>query len=84
MREEILPPVTGGVYLLANLKAALAARNLRQADLAAALKVSPGLLSEIVRGRREAPATLRTRIAEILRADERWLFTTVRIPNKLA
>ncbi len=68
--------------MLVNLKAAIAARRLRQVDVALALKITPSVLSEIVNGRREADASLRAQIAEILRADESWLFSTItRIPG---
>jgi hypothetical protein len=40
--------------VLVNLKAALAARRMRQVDLAIELKISPSVLSEIVNGRRSA------------------------------
>jgi len=71
--------------MLVNLKAALAARQMRQVDLALALKIPPSTLSEIVCGRRQADGWLRTRIAEALRADEAWLFSTVtRIPSRMA
>jgi transcriptional regulator with XRE-family HTH domain len=67
--------------MLANLKAALAARRLRQVDLALSLKIPPSTLSEIICGRRQAESSLRTRIAEALCADEAWLFSTfARIP----
>lgn len=71
--------------MLSNLKMTLAARRMRQADLAVALKISPSALSEIVCGRREADASLRARIAAELRAEETWLFSTVtRIPARAA
>ena len=60
--------------MLSNLKAALAARRKRQADLAFALKILPGVLSEVINERREAPPALRHKIARALRADEDWLF----------
>lgn len=67
--------------MLVNLKAALAARRLRQADLAQSLKIPSSTLSEIICGRRQADSSLRSRIAEALRADEGWLFSMVtRIP----
>lgn len=69
--------------MLVNLKAALAARRMRQVDLALALKIPPSTMSEIICGRRQAEGWLRTRIAEALRADEAWLFSTVtRIPSR--
>lgn len=69
------------VQVLTNLKTALVARGVRQADLAIWLEISPSMLSEIVCGRRQADSSLRARIAEKLRADEKWLFSTVtRIP----
>lgn len=64
--------------MLANLKAALAARRMRQADLAFELRVAPSLISEIVHGRRRPEPQLAARIAEILRADQAWLFEEVR------
>lgn len=68
--------------MLINLKTALAARRLRQVDLALSLKIPPSTLSEIVCGRRQADHSLRSRIAEVLRADEAWLFSSVtRIPT---
>jgi transcriptional regulator with XRE-family HTH domain len=71
--------------MLVNLKAALAARHLRQVDLALSLKIPPSTLSEIVCGRRQADASLRARIAEALRADEAWLFSYVtRIPGPVS
>jgi transcriptional regulator with XRE-family HTH domain len=68
--------------MLTNLKAALAARRLRQVDLALSLKIPPSTLSEIICERRQAGPSLRARIAEALRADETWLFSSVtRIPG---
>jgi transcriptional regulator with XRE-family HTH domain len=68
--------------MLSNLRTALAARNLRQVDLAIqTLKIPPSVLSEIIRGRRKASAELRRKIAEVLQADEVWLFKpVVKIP----
>ena len=67
--------------MLTNLKAAFAARRMRQVDLALSLKIPPSTLSEIVCGRREPSPSLRARIAAILNADEAWLFSSVtRIP----
>ena len=67
--------------MLANLKTAIAQRGLKQVDLAQSLKIPPTVLSEIIHGRRRADASLRSRIATALRADEVWLFDTfVRIP----
>ncbi len=63
--------------MLSNLKAALAARRLRQVDLAMELKISPSVLSEIITGRRELSPSLRARISEILNADAGWLFSSV-------
>jgi transcriptional regulator with XRE-family HTH domain len=68
--------------LLANLKTALAARHMRQVDLAMSLRITPSALSEIINGRREANPALRGRIAEALHADEGWLFSCfARIPG---
>ena len=69
--------------MLANFKTALAARGMRQIELALELKISPTVLSEIVNGRRTASPSLRARLAEMLRADEAWLFSSfTRIPNR--
>jgi transcriptional regulator with XRE-family HTH domain len=62
--------------MLANLKTALAARGVKQADLAPKLKIPPSVLSEIIHGRRSPSESLRARISEELRADEGWLFQT--------
>jgi transcriptional regulator with XRE-family HTH domain len=62
--------------VLANLKAALAARKLRQIDLALQVGIDPSALSQIVNGWRTADPTLRHRIARVLRADEPWLFSS--------
>ncbi len=64
-----------------NLKVALAARRIRQAELAAAVGVAPSTLSEFIHGRAELAPHLQERIAEMLRADRDWLFASVtRIP----
>jgi len=60
-----------------NLKAALAARRMRQAELAAAVGIAPSTLSEFIRGRAELAPHLQARIAELLRADGDWLFLSV-------
>ncbi|HEV2386769.1 MAG TPA: hypothetical protein VGS20_05880 [Candidatus Acidoferrales bacterium] len=71
--------------MLANLKLAIAQRGVKQYDLAAALKISASQFSEVIRGRREAEPWLRSRLAELLHADEVWLFSTVtRIPESPA
>jgi transcriptional regulator with XRE-family HTH domain len=71
--------------VLVNLKSAIAARGLRQVDLALELKIAPSVLSEIVNGRREADASLRARLAQLLHADEAWLFSRItRIPAPAA
>ena len=67
--------------MLVNLKTTIAARRLTQVDLALQLRIPPTVLSEIIHGRRLADGGLRGRIADALRADESWLFSTVtRIP----
>jgi transcriptional regulator with XRE-family HTH domain len=69
--------------VLANLKATLAARRMHQVDLAIELKISPSVLSEIINDRRSAEPSLRARLAEILQANEDWLFArTIHIPPK--
>jgi transcriptional regulator with XRE-family HTH domain len=71
--------------MLLNLKTTIAARRLTQVDLALQLKIPPTTLSQIIHGRRLADGSLRARIAEALRADETWLFSTVaRIPGPTA
>jgi hypothetical protein len=73
----------GGITVLVNFKTALAARGMRQIELALDLKVSPTVLSEIVNGRRSANPSLRARLAEVLQADEAWLFSSfTRIPKR--
>ena len=63
--------------MLANLKVALAARRLRQVDLAIELRVAPSLISDVVHGRcRLAPHQV-ARVAELLKADADWLFQEV-------
>jgi transcriptional regulator with XRE-family HTH domain len=69
--------------MLANLKTTIAARRLTQVDLAVDLKIAPTVLSEIIHGRRQADPSLRARLAEILQANEDWLFArTFHIPPK--
>jgi transcriptional regulator with XRE-family HTH domain len=60
--------------MLVNLKAALAARRVRQVDLAISIGISPSVFSEIINGRRTADPGLRAQIAKELDADESWLF----------
>ena len=67
--------------MLTNMKTALAARGIRQIDLALSEKIPPTVLSEVVNSRRKASSELRSRIARALQADEGWLFSTItRIP----
>jgi transcriptional regulator with XRE-family HTH domain len=63
--------------MLSNLKTALAARRMRQAELAQAIGIGPSTLSEFIHGRAELAPHLLTRIAEALQADPRWLFSRV-------
>ena len=68
--------------MLANFKAALAAREIKQADLAFDLRIPASVISEIVNERRRADAYLRGRIARALGADESWLFSSLaKIPE---
>ena len=68
--------------MLVNLKAAIVARGIRQADLAIQIKRSGGYLSEVIAGRVKLEPHARTCIAEILNADEAWLFSTsFRVPG---
>lgn len=62
--------------MLANLKTTIAARKLKQVDLALKLSIAPSVLLEIINGRRKADASLRARIAAELKAREDWLFST--------
>jgi transcriptional regulator with XRE-family HTH domain len=67
--------------VLVNLKTAIAARGMRQVDLAMELTMPPSVLSEIVHCRRPVDPRVADRIAEILRADREWLFASItRIP----
>ena len=69
--------------MLANLKMALAARGIRQIELARELDISADLLSRIVRGWTVPNATLRARIADFLATEAAWLFEKeVTIPAK--
>jgi transcriptional regulator with XRE-family HTH domain len=69
--------------VLVNFKTVLAARGMRQIELALDLKISPTVLSEIVNGRRTASPSLRARLADMLQADEAWLFSSfTRIPKR--
>jgi transcriptional regulator with XRE-family HTH domain len=65
--------------MLSNLKTALAARRMRQAELAQAIGISASTLSEFIRGRAELAPHLLTRIAESLQADPDWLFARVAV-----
>jgi len=66
--------------MLANLKAALAQRGMRQKQLAARCRLPEPTLSRIVTGQISADAKTRARIARVLRCDESWLFERVTIP----
>ncbi len=57
-----------------NLKICLWQSGLRQNRLAQALQMDEALLSRIINGYRQPTPEQRTRIAEILRRDETWLF----------
>jgi transcriptional regulator with XRE-family HTH domain len=63
--------------VLTNIKTALAARRLKQADLAVRLGISPTAMSEVIHERRIPGAELRARIARELVADENWLFSSL-------
>jgi len=67
--------------MLSNLKTALAARRMRQVELAQAIGIAPSTLSEFIHERCELAPHFRTRIAEALQAEPGWLFSRVtRIP----
>lgn len=63
--------------MLSNFKAALAARGIRQVDLALKIRISPTVLSEVINGRRVANADLRRKLSAELDVDEGWLFSVV-------
>lgn len=68
--------------MLVNFKTVLAAKRIRQVDVAQFVKIPPTVLSEIINGRRRADASLRFRISEFLGVDEIWLFSTLtKIPT---
>ena len=68
--------------MLVNFKAALAARRMKQVDLALDLRIDPTFLSRVINRRCEADASLRARLAAALEVEEAWLFQTVaRIPR---
>jgi len=68
--------------MLVNFKAALAARKMKQVDLALGLKMDPTLLSRVINQRCEADKSLRTQLAAALQVDEGWLFSTsFRVPG---
>lgn len=66
--------------MLANLKAALAERGLKQKQLAARCRLPEPTMSRIVTGHISADAETRSRIAHVLRREESWLFKRVTIP----
>jgi transcriptional regulator with XRE-family HTH domain len=57
-----------------NLKMRLWTSGIRQNRLAQMLNVDETLLSKVINGYREPNVELRRRIAELLDADEQWLF----------
>lgn len=63
--------------VLANLKAALAARRRRQLDLAFSVRVAPSVFSEVINERRKLRASCVTRFARALEADRDCLFESV-------
>jgi transcriptional regulator with XRE-family HTH domain len=70
---------SGGAEVLANLKAALAARKMTQFELAGELRISPSVLTHFVLGRRPVEPEMRARVGELLGvADLEWLFMEVR------
>jgi len=70
--------------MLANLKAALAARKIKQLELAAELRVSPSVVTDIVLGRREVDAETRAKIAALLGVENQaWLFQRAIVPRSV-
>jgi plasmid maintenance system antidote protein VapI len=63
--------------MLANVKTALAARGMRQAQLAKTIGLPESTLSEFIHERCELAPHFRTRLAVELRADPAWLFSRV-------
>ena len=63
--------------MLMNLQIAIRVRGLRQFEIARSLGVDAGRICEIIAGRRNPSPELRSRIAELLRADPDWLFCPV-------
>ena len=61
-----------------NLKLCLWTSGVRQNRLAQMLNVDETLLSKVINGYREPNGELRRRIAELLGADEQWLFERAR------
>jgi transcriptional regulator with XRE-family HTH domain len=61
--------------MLANVKTALAARGMRQAQLAQTVGLPESTLSEFIHERCGLAPHFRTRIAEALQADPAWLFS---------
>ncbi len=61
---------------LLNVVIALRLRGLRQYQAAHAIGVSDSHLSRIVLGQEDATPIERRRLAELLQADETWLFST--------
>jgi transcriptional regulator with XRE-family HTH domain len=67
--------------MLANVKTALAARGLRQIQLARIVGLPESTLSEFIHERTDLAPRYLVRIAEALQADPAWLFSRVtRIP----
>jgi transcriptional regulator with XRE-family HTH domain len=64
-----------------NLKMRLWTSGIRQNRLAQILMVHETLLSKVINGYREPKAELRRRIADILGADEQWLFARSHQPE---
>jgi transcriptional regulator with XRE-family HTH domain len=70
--------------MLGNLKVALRERNFSQDQMAEILGLSRATMSRVVSGERELERELRDRSAEILHADQQWLFTPVRVVARRA
>jgi transcriptional regulator with XRE-family HTH domain len=62
--------------MLSNMKAALAARRMHQVELAEAVGIGRSVLSAFIYGRAQLSPQLRARIAEVLKADPEWLFSS--------
>ena len=70
--------------MLVNLRAAILERGTRGWKVARKANIPPNRFSAIVHGQYQPSASLRAKIAEVLEADENWLFApSVEIPPRV-